>query len=189
MGWNARIPGGGAIFGAYNVERNADKVCDNPDNPNTFRFCDDSEGGLPWTHQAKLAANYPLPYGVQLSGVIQSYPGTDLQIVWTPPRDVYPGGSRTEASRINLIPAGAVYQPRKTQVDMSVGKYFELPGSARWKVSFDIYNLFNIDNIEDQRATTSDSPGSRFGRTLGFGSGVQETWVARMWKIGTRFEF
>jgi hypothetical protein len=90
---------------------------------------------------------------------------------------------------VKLNPLGSVSQPRKTQVDMSVGKYFELPGSARWKISLDMYNMFNIDNIEDQRSTTSDSPGARFGRTLGSGSGVQETWVGRLWKIGTRFEF
>ena len=90
---------------------------------------------------------------------------------------------------MNLNPAGTVYQDRKTQVDMSVGKYFDLPGGARWKISWDIYNMSNIDNIEDQRSGTSDSPGARFGRSLGVGRGITETWIGRMWKIGSRFEF
>ncbi len=191
LGWNARIPGGGAVFGAYNLEKRVVKECDSPSNPNTFRFCDDSEGGLPWTHLAKVAANYPLPYGVQLSGVVQSYPGSFIQYTWSPPRGVFSaaGLSRTESVNINLNDFGSVSQPRKTQVDMSIGKYFDLPRGARWKVSFDIYNLFNIDNIEDQRSGTSDSPGARFGRTLGVGRGVSETWIGRLWKVGTRFEF
>jgi hypothetical protein len=191
LGWNARIPGGGSIFGAYNVERTVEKDCDSPDDPNTFRYCDDSEGGLPFTHQAKAAGTYPLPYGVQISGVVQSYPGSPLQYTWSPPASVFSaaGLRRTEPVTLNLIPAGAVYQPRKTQVDMSVGKWFDLPGSARWKISLDLYNIFNIDSIQGQRSSTSDSPGANFGRTLGVGSGVTETWVARLWKVGTRLEF
>jgi len=192
LGWNARLPGGGAIFGSYNVEKTVDNVCDQPDNPNGLRYCDDADGGmLPFTHQAKVVANYPLPYGIQLSGIVQSYPGTMIQYTWSPPRGTFSanGMSRTEAVTINLNPAGSVYQERKTQVDMSVGKYFDLPRGARWKVSLDMYNMFNIDNIEDQRSGTSDSPGPNFGRSLGVGRGITETWIGRMWKIGTRFEF
>lgn len=191
LGWNARLPGGGAVFGAWNLERRVIKECDSPSNPNSFRFCDDAEGGVPWTQLGKVAANYPLPYGVQLSGVLQSYPGTFLQYTWSPPRGVFSaaGLPRTEAVTVNLNDFGSVKQPRKTQVDLSIGKYFELPGSARWKISWDVYNVFNIDNIEDQRNGTSDSPGANFGRSLGVGRGITETWVGRLWKIGSRFEF
>jgi hypothetical protein len=192
FGWFARFAGGGTVFGAFNMEKTVDVDCDSPDNPNTFRFCDDNDGGgVPFQNLFKLAGTYPLPYGVQVSGVLQSYPGSPLQYTWSPPRDVFAdaGLNRTETVSVRLVPIGAVYQPRKNQVDMSLAKWINLPGGLRWKVSMDMYNVFNIDTIEDQSSNTSDSPGPNFGRTLGRGSGVQETWVGRMWKIGSRLEF
>jgi hypothetical protein len=71
---NARLPGGGFLFGGTSTERTVQVKCDQPDNPNTLLFCDQRQYNIPWRTQFKLNGTYPLPWwGVQVSGVLQSY--------------------------------------------------------------------------------------------------------------------
>jgi hypothetical protein len=76
--FNARLPRGGTMFGGFTTERTTRAVCDEPDNPNNLRFCDDADNDIPWRPQLKVSGTYPLVWGIQISGALQSLAGRAL---------------------------------------------------------------------------------------------------------------
>lgn len=73
--FNARLPRGGTLFGGFTMERTLRNTCDEPDDPNNLRFCDDSQNDLPWLTQFKMAGTYPVGFGIQASFSFQSING------------------------------------------------------------------------------------------------------------------
>ena len=53
------------------------------------------------------------------------------------------GLTRTQGLSIPLMPPGALFADRLTQIDISVRKTFTLPNGMRWDVQADVYNLPN----------------------------------------------
>ncbi len=76
--FNARLPRGGTVFGGFTTERTMRVICDEPDDPNNIRFCDDGDNGIPWQKQFKFAGTYPLGWGIQASASFQSLNGRAL---------------------------------------------------------------------------------------------------------------
>ena len=76
--FNARIPGGGTLFGGFTAERTLRVTCDEPDDPNFLRFCDDRDNGIPFLKQFKFAGTYPIKWGIQASASFQSIAGRSL---------------------------------------------------------------------------------------------------------------
>ncbi len=74
--FNARPGRGINLFGGLAVERQLDVACTAPDDPNTLRFCDDFQNGVPYRKSFKLSGSLPLPWDFTLSGVFQSNHGT-----------------------------------------------------------------------------------------------------------------
>jgi hypothetical protein len=73
---DARLPGGGKIFGGSSTERSISNSCAGAaTNPNFLLYCDQARSGIPWRTQFKLVGTYPLPWGIQLSGAFQALPG------------------------------------------------------------------------------------------------------------------
>ena len=68
--FNVRIPGGGTLFGGYTMERTLRVTCDEPDDPNFLRFCDDRENDLPWLKQFKFAGTYPVKWGITSNSLL-----------------------------------------------------------------------------------------------------------------------
>jgi hypothetical protein len=88
MQFTARLPRGATLFGGFGFDRLRQNTCDEPDDPNQLRFCDDASLDanlppgeapkgfkIPFQSQAKLAGSVPLPLGIQLSGSFQSNNG------------------------------------------------------------------------------------------------------------------
>ena len=73
--FNARLPRGGTLFGGFTMERTLRVTCDEPDDPNFLRFCDDGENDIPFLKQFKFAGTYPLGWGIQASMSFQSING------------------------------------------------------------------------------------------------------------------
>jgi hypothetical protein len=73
--FNARLPGGGTLFGGTTTEQTLAVMCDEPSNPNNLLYCDQRKSGIPYTTSFKLAGNYMLPYKIQLSGALQAMAG------------------------------------------------------------------------------------------------------------------
>jgi hypothetical protein len=75
LSFNARLPRGVTVFGGTTTERMLWDVCSEKSNPNNLLYCDARQSGIPWRTQLKLAASYPLPWGILVSGALQSLPG------------------------------------------------------------------------------------------------------------------
>jgi hypothetical protein len=75
--FNARLPRGARVFGGSATDRTIAFTCPGATtDPNFLNYCDQSQSGIPWRTQFKLAGTYPLPwYGIQLSGSYQGLPG------------------------------------------------------------------------------------------------------------------
>ncbi|MGD9906734.1 MAG: carboxypeptidase regulatory-like domain-containing protein [Vicinamibacterales bacterium] len=76
--FNARLPRGGTLFGGFTAERTRRNTCDEPDNPNNLRFCDDWQNDIPFLKQFKMAGTYPVGWGIQASVSFQSLNGRAL---------------------------------------------------------------------------------------------------------------
>ena len=57
------------------VERMLSNSCDDNWNPNLLLYCDQSENGLPFRSQFKIAGSVPMKYGIQVGVSFQSLPG------------------------------------------------------------------------------------------------------------------
>src|SRR4029453_6252718 len=80
-----RVP---SLFGGFALERQLEVGCSQPDDPNrpanlstvaggvaNAAFCDDHQNDIPYRKGFKLAGSLPLPWGITLSGVLQSNQG------------------------------------------------------------------------------------------------------------------
>ena len=65
--FSARLPRGGTVFGGSTTEQMLAVMCDEPSNPNNLLYCDQRKSGIPYQTSFKIAGNYPLPWGIQLS--------------------------------------------------------------------------------------------------------------------------
>jgi hypothetical protein len=73
--FSARLPGNGTVFGGSTTEQTLAVMCDEPSNPNNLLYCDQRKSGIPYTTSFKIAGNYPLPWGIQLSAALQAMAG------------------------------------------------------------------------------------------------------------------
>jgi hypothetical protein len=84
--FNARLPRGARVFGGFATDRTIANTCSAAaTNPNFLitiggvNYCDQTNSGIPWRTQFKLAGSYPLPWwGLQVAGSFQALPGYQL---------------------------------------------------------------------------------------------------------------
>jgi hypothetical protein len=161
------------LFGGWTMEKNLSVYCSSDDDPNGVttgdlymgdtvsrggRFCDMQQFSVPFLHQFKLSGSYTLPYGVDFGAVIQSYPGSERTITWSPAASLFPGG-RTNAETIRLTQPGQLYQPRYNQLDINFRKNFR-HGTKRYSLQFNLFNALNGNAI----FATTDTIGSTLGQ-------------------------
>jgi hypothetical protein len=163
----ARIHGGTQVFGGLLVARQISNLCDSADgtatiafaqasDPNYTLYCNQSQYDIPFRAQYKLGGTYPLPYGFNVSGTFQSYPGTRnygsgatafdyVQQQYQVPAALLTPGQATET--VNLNTPGSLYLPRWNQLDLRFAKRFKLPRSGNWQVQADLFNTLNAHPI------------------------------------------
>lgn len=171
--FSARLPRGITAFGGWTAEKNVSKFCESDDDPNGIltadlyigenvsaggRFCDQGAFAVPFRHELKFAANAPLFYGVEFGTIVQSYPGPQRIITWTPPASLFPGG-RTNSETIILSRPGSLYQARWTQWDVNLKKNFRF-GRKVLSGQFDVFNVLNSNTIW----STNDAIGASLGQ-------------------------
>jgi hypothetical protein len=163
-GFTARV-GGGNIYGGTSIGRQITVTCE-IDDPNGLRFCDHRDLGIPYLAQFKLSGMYPLPFGVQISGNWQGYPGvpigtdrqdvtfdTTLNRVFDPSlnvdyvvdRTIIPSLTQTSVT-VPLIQPGTKYLDRWNQIDMRLARKFQI-GNVRFQGQLDIFNVLNSNSI------------------------------------------
>jgi len=181
-GFSARFGHGGTAFGGWSAERTIDVKCDSPWDPNTLRFCNESDYGMPWLHEFKFAGAYPLPYGLQASAALVSWAGIDRGgrageggVSWTIGRTTRydagcPGPCTPGALVIpGLVPAtlvvplvqpGTLFNERWTQLDLGIRKLFQLGGAKQLSADLQAFNALNTAVIR----TVNNTYGPQLGR-------------------------
>ncbi|PYR00006.1 MAG: hypothetical protein DMF97_10390 [Acidobacteria bacterium] len=108
------------LFGGWSADKLVAVACASYD-PNTFRYCDQSQYDIPFRSDVKLAGSYSLVWGTQLGVAFSSYAGLPLAVNWAVPANLFPGG-RTQSVTVNLLPPGREYLDRWNQLDLSFRK-------------------------------------------------------------------
>jgi hypothetical protein len=155
LGFTSRVAGGN-LFGGVNVGHNVGVNCD-VDDPNGLRFCDQRLLDIPYLAQYKLAGSYPLPFGIQMSGSLQSYPGlpgttatteivdSSLNVNYIVDRTIIPNLTQSSVT-VQLIPPGTKYLERWNQIDLRWAKKFRVQ-NVDLQGRFDVFNLLNSNSI------------------------------------------
>lgn len=195
LGFTARMRSGLTVFGGTAHQRTQLVTCDQPDDPNLLRFCDQRLNGLPLQTDFKLNVSYPTPlWGLQLSGVFQSYQGRPAETNWlltrttryaancpgpcTPGALVIP--NLTEASlTLPLIAPGTQFLDRQNQLDVRVGKRLQF-GRTRVNAQVDVFNVLNANPVEIVRSFNYGTAGFRL---------PAQVLQARLVKVSGSFSF
>ena len=168
-----RIPGGGQLFGGGTLERERQKACTSPDDPNylavgsttTFageRFCDDFALDIPWKKQFKLSGTRSIGWGFELSMAFQSNQSPTSTRVMTVTRGAtrYPAGCPAPCPAGQLImptatfgqstmtvlldPQRATFVERINQLDFKLSRRFRI---GRFSV-LPVVEVFNLNNSD-----------------------------------------
>jgi hypothetical protein len=170
--FKARFGRGGQVFGGTSFERQRDKNCTAPDNPNMLIHCDEFAEDIPFRKGLKVAGSYPLPYGITFSASLQSNASPAAtgateagRIAATRNMTItraarYPAGcpspcpaqqlvapTLTLASlAVPILPSNASFIERITQLDLKVSKSFQL-GRVTFAPQLEVFNVNNSDAI------------------------------------------
>jgi hypothetical protein len=173
--FSARFGRSATVFGSWTAERNVSVFCESNDNPNGQtttdlyqgrtiseggRFCDQRLFDIPFVHEFKLAGNYPLRYGVDFGGVVQSYAGLERVVTWQPAANLFPNGQRTQPQTIVLNQPGSLYGERWLQVDVNIRKNIRYGSGKIHTLQLDVFNVFNNNSIR----TMTDTVGTSLGQ-------------------------
>jgi hypothetical protein len=204
------------VFGGWTNDRLITVTCDQYD-PNKLRFCDQTgktfqEYGKtstpPFRNDFKIAGNYPLAWGIEVSGVFMSYAGKgnsytaqdpSLGVYWVVPASVFPNaqrtrvvtsapillnaGSQTQAPGVNLIAPNTKFQDRWNQLDLSAKRTFKL-GNTEFQGQVAVFNVTNNNVVLQEVQTTSLATG--LSSTLGQ---PQNFLQARMLRLALLINF
>ena len=200
--FRARPGRGATLFGGLAFERQLDVTCTAPDDPNTFRFCDDRQNGIPYRKGFKLAGSLPLPWGFNLSGVFQSNEGIASRNNATGGEymGVTRGTTRYPATcpapcpageiimptaifgqpsmNVQLVDGDTLYSERINQLDLRIARSFRFSGISLTP-SLEIFNVNNSDAIVSYVSTNALvasflRPNSIMqGRMIGFNIGAR----------------
>jgi len=175
VSFNARLMQGSTLLGSWSTEKHVSVSCAGNDNPNGQvaadiytgfndvsnggRFCDERKFHVPFTNEFKLAGNYPLPYGLDLGAVWQSYAGTARTVTWQPAATLFPlPAGRTNTETIILNPPGSLYYPRYNQLDLNLKKNVRA-GRKTYSVQADLFNALNGNAIFARQNAVGNSLG------------------------------
>ena len=170
-----RLPGGGQVFGGGGIERERQRSCTAPDDPNYLavgsttnftgrRFCDDFENDIPWKKGFKLSGTMPVMWGINVSVSYQN----NQSPTSTRTMSVTRGTTRYPTTCPAPCPAGQVIMPtgvfgqgslivfreperatfveRIVQLDFKVTRTFRV-GRVSVLPTFEMFNVNNSDAI------------------------------------------
>jgi carboxypeptidase family protein len=134
-----------------------------------------------WSWAGNVSASYRLPYGVSISGFLQSRSGVKGQrtnVFRTADPDGGPSIARNGNTTIRLEPYGSQSLSAFNILNFRANKDFRMSGGRRLGIDFDVFNLLN----------SATPTGADFvsGPTFGYATGVVPPLISR---IGARFTF
>jgi hypothetical protein len=179
----ARLRGGTFIQGGMNTGQQVTDNCDiQVDSPQKLACHVEPPF---WRPEFKFSGSHRLPYGVQLSGVVQSIPGIPIVANYVATNAEVRGTlNRNLSGNVSTVTINNVVQPqtafekkRLKQVDLRMIRNFNF-GRTRLQAMFDIYNLFNAPAILAEVTT--------YGATWQKPTAILD---ARIFKVGMQMNF
>ncbi len=158
---------------------------------------------LPFSGSTQLKAfgSLPLPWDFAVSGTLQNLSGPMITATWNAPNSlIAPSLQRnlsacsatppcTSTAPVPLIDPGAMYESRRTQVDLRLTKRFRLPQKTTLELDFDLYNVFNASNPLNVNGTYSTAASSQWLRPIGDPYTGGAVLQGRLIEFGGRFVF
>jgi hypothetical protein len=145
------------------------------DDPNLLRYCDQTVFSMPFQKQYKLSGSYMLPFGLQTSGVLQSYPGNLLAVNYLVNRTIVRTLTQSQVS-VPIAPPGSRYGDRLTQLDARIAKIIHV-GRTDIEGAFDVFNALNSSAAFNEVQTYGSSLGRPTdviqGRIFRFGAQIK----------------
>lgn len=183
VGFNARLAEGARVGGGLDTGRGVTDNCFVVDSPQQLLNC---RVVTPWLAnlQIKVNGSYPLPGDVVVSAVFQNiagqpiladYAATTAEIRPSLGRNLA-GGTRTATAP--LIEPNTLFEDRRNQLDLRVGKLFRVGQRMRLQANLDLYNAMNGNSI----VSRNNAFGGSWGRPLSVLDG-------RMLQISGSMEF
>jgi Carboxypeptidase regulatory-like domain len=175
---NGRLRHGGRITGGVSMGRSVVNNCTVSD-PSSLRFCEVRPPFMAG-NQYKFAAGYPLPFGVEASGSLQSNPGPVIAANYTVSSAIA-GIPITQGSlSVNLVDPSAQssYGDRSNEVDLRFARNIHLNGTRTMKPYVDVFNALNASPVVALNTT--------YGPSWKRPTAVL---VGRMVKIGVQLDF
>ena len=171
-GFNARLGPDARIGGGIDTGRTVTDLCYVVDSPQQKLNCNNP---LSWmgNFQLKLNGTYTLPRQIVASVIYQNIAGEAVLASYTVPnaaiatslgRNLAACGTRNPCSStatVPLVEPNTLFEPRRNQIDVRVGKAFQL-GRTRIQANLDLYNALNGNSI----ATRNNNFGDSWGRAL-----------------------
>ena len=187
LGGQARLGSRANFFGGWTFDRLTTVACDSRTDPNTFRYCDQGDFGMPFRHEFKLAGSVTTFWDIQANLAFQSYAGLEQNTNWvigrttrypatcpapcTPNALVIPNmtlatltplsfvNGTQSAQGVQLVQPGTKFLPRHNQVDIGFRKLFRT-GKYTWSGQADIFNVTNMSTIKSANQTYGTSLGT-----------------------------
>ena len=198
VGFTARVRRLNA-FGGVSTGRTIANTCDVQD-PNQLRYCDQSMYDIPFATQVKFNGSYSLPWALQVSGSLQSYPGDarnssvdtgnsgniaaedlSLRVNWLVNNTIVKAQTAQTLTQsqitVPLNPPGTKFLGRQNQLDFRLKRVFPFRGK-QLEGQLDLYNAFNANPIISQNQT--------FGTALDRPASVLQ---GRLVRIGVQARF
>jgi hypothetical protein len=227
MGFSTRLPHRGILFGGVTIERYTDVNCTQNtlgfgntsgnnwpgstlNDPNSLRFCDES-GMIPFRPEYKLAGNFPLWKGFEVSATFQNDPEFQKYVNWTlTANSVYPidcvncpagqrifpaagqPGALTNSSLfVPLIAPGTRFYDRLNQLDLGVKRTFVIKEKLRVQAQLDVFNVTNSNTVLVEVQTLGTTAGTSIKALANGGPGGLPTQIlqARLLRLGVQFHF
>ena len=163
-----RIPGGGQVFGGVTYERERNRNCTSPDDPNYGglgkALCDEFVLDIPYRPSVKLSATRTIGWGVNVSMAFQnnSSPTSSRSMTVTRGSTRYPANCPAPCPAGQIIMPAATFgqttltyqlePPRATSVERIVQLDFKVSRTfrfGRYSVlpTFEVFNINNSDAI------------------------------------------
>ena len=166
VGFNARVAGA-RFGGGVDTGRGVTDNCFVVDTPQQLLNCHVVN---PWaaTFQLKLNGSYPLPGDFVVSGTFQNIAGQPINANYTATTaEILPSLGRnlaggTKTATVPLIAPNTLYETRRNQLDLRLGKRFQMGGRKRLQLNLDLYNAMNANSITSR----NDAYGASWGRPI-----------------------
>ena len=172
---SARFGQGGHLTTGMASGKTLNQTCQVSD-PNSLLFCDQTQYGLPFRTQYKLAGSYPLPWGISAGAVVQRLPGNARTISYVVTRTQVPQLTVSSVT-LPLNEPGSLYLPGLNQLDLRFSKTIKYR-AARIQPQLGLFNLTNSATVLSQNNT--------FGPAL---NNVQSILDGRVVRFGVQVDF